>query len=135
MSDRPGPESGSDARAVAVALGYDPASGRAPVVLAKGHGTIAEQILSLAFAHGVRVREDADLAELLAAVDIDTEIPVEAMLAVAEILTYLYQANARLGETPGTATAARSPSDDGPWTDPRNDARAENQDGDHRQRP
>lgn len=133
MSDRPGPESGSEARAVAVALGYDPDSGRAPVVLAKGHGTIAEQILNLAFAHGVRVREDADLAELLAAVDIDTEIPVEAMLAVAEILSYLYRANTRLGETQGIA--ARSPSDDGPWTDPGDDARAEIQDGSHRRRP
>ena len=134
MSDRPGPESGSEARAVAVALGYDPASGRAPVVLAKGHGTIAEQILSLAFAHGVRVREDADLAELLAAVDIDTEIPVEAMLAVAEILTYLYRTNARLGESPGMA--ARGPTGAGPWSDPVDDGRGdETQDGGHRRRP
>ena len=42
---------------------------------------------------GVRVREDADLAEMLAAADIDTEIPVEAFIAVAEILRYVYAAN------------------------------------------
>jgi len=33
------------------------------------------------------------LAEMLAAVDIDSEIPVEAFLAVAEILRYVYAAN------------------------------------------
>ena len=42
---------------------------------------------------GVRVREDADLAEMLAAADIDTEIPVEAFIAVAEILRFVYAAN------------------------------------------
>ena len=40
----------------------------------------------------VRPREDADLVELLAAVDVDSPIPLEAFAAVAEILAYLYQA-------------------------------------------
>ena len=39
------------------------------------------------------MREDADLAELLSAADIDSEIPVEAFIAVAEILRYVYIAN------------------------------------------
>ena len=56
-------------------------------------GAIAEQILNIAFAQGVRVREDADLAQLLAAVDVDSEIPVEAFAAVAEILVYVWRAN------------------------------------------
>ena len=61
--------------------------------MASGRGGLAEKIVQIAFAEGVRVREDADLAELLAAVDLDSEIPVEAFLAVAEILRYVYAAN------------------------------------------
>ncbi|MBE1237053.1 EscU/YscU/HrcU family type III secretion system export apparatus switch protein [Phaeovibrio sulfidiphilus] len=80
---------------VAVALDYDPLAGdNAPRVVASGRGFIAEQILQLAFAHGVRVRKDADLVEVLSAVDIDSEIPLEAFMAVAEILAYVYHANA-----------------------------------------
>jgi flagellar biosynthesis protein len=82
-----------EAAKVAVALGYSPESQHAPKVLAGGRGAIAEQILNIAFAQGVRVREDADLAQLLAAVDIDSEIPVEAFAAVAEILVYVWRAN------------------------------------------
>jgi flagellar biosynthesis protein len=80
--------------AVAVALAHDPDSGHAPRVVAGGRGHIAEQIMEIAFANGVRVRQDADLAQLLTSIDLDSEIPVEAFAAVAEILTYVYQANA-----------------------------------------
>ena len=68
-----------------------------PRVVASGHGAIAEQILELAFANDVKVREDADLAQILAAVDVDCEIPIEAIVAVAEILAHVYRANG--GET------------------------------------
>lgn len=78
--------------AVSVALQED-RKGRAPRVIAAGRGTVAEQILALAFANGVKVREDADLAELLSAVDLESEIPLEAFTAVAEILSYVYRAN------------------------------------------
>ncbi|MEX2644150.1 MAG: EscU/YscU/HrcU family type III secretion system export apparatus switch protein [Acetobacterales bacterium] len=80
---------------VAVALRYEGEGETAPKVTASGRGTVAEQILALAFANGVKVREDADLAELLAAIDIDSEIPVEAFAAVAEVLAYVYRVNAR----------------------------------------
>ena len=62
----------------------------APEVVASGRGLIAEQILKLAFEHGVKVHEDADLAEILTALEIGEEIPVEAFIAVAEILRYVY---------------------------------------------
>ena len=91
--DTGGTEPPKNQRKVAVALEYVPGTERAPYVVASGHGAIAEQILQIAFAKGVKVREDADLAELLAAVDVDTEIPVEAFAAVAEILIYLYRVN------------------------------------------
>lgn len=80
-------------RQIAVALHYDERNGRLPRVTATGTGAVAEQILAAAFAAGVKVREDADLAEILAAVEVDSEIPLEALAAVAEILSYVYRAN------------------------------------------
>ncbi len=80
-------------RPAAVAIKNDDGDTALPRVVAKGHGTIAEQILALAYAHDVKVREDADLLELLDAIEIDSEIPLAALAAVAEILTYLYRAN------------------------------------------
>ncbi len=58
-------------------------------------GPSPNTILAPAFANGVKVREDADLAEILAAVEVDTEIPLEAFTAVAEILAYVYRSNGR----------------------------------------
>ncbi|MGE4220664.1 MAG: EscU/YscU/HrcU family type III secretion system export apparatus switch protein, partial [Alphaproteobacteria bacterium] len=58
-----------------------------------GRGWIAERILQAAFDHGIKVREDADLAGILATLEIGEEIPVEAFIAVAEILRYVYAAN------------------------------------------
>lgn len=81
---------------VAVALRYDPDEADAPTVVATGKGHIANQILEIAFAHGVKVRTDPDLAQVLAAVDIDSVIPLEAYVAVAEILSYVYRANNQL---------------------------------------
>ena len=66
---------------------------RAPRIIAKGQGAVAAQILELAFATGVKVREDANLAEILEAIEIDTEVPLHALAAVAEILSYVYRAN------------------------------------------
>jgi flagellar biosynthesis protein len=77
---------------VAVALKYDKARDAAPRVVAKGQGEMAEQIRAIAEQHGIIVRENAPLAELLAQVELDSPIPVEAYVAVAEILSYLYRA-------------------------------------------
>ena len=79
--------------ALAVAL-RDEAAGGNPRVTASGRGALAEQILEIAFARGVKVREDAELAEILAAIEVDSEVPIEALAAVAEILSYVYRANA-----------------------------------------
>jgi flagellar biosynthesis protein len=91
---------------LAVALGYVPEAEHAPRVLAGGRGAIAEQILNIAFAQGIRVREDADLVQLLATLDIDSEIPADAFAAVAEILVYVYRANGA-----AIATEATGPDD------------------------
>ena len=62
--------------------------------MASGKGTFAEQILEIAWTNDIKVREDADLAEVLTAIDVESEIPIEAFAAVAEILSYVYKANA-----------------------------------------
>jgi flagellar biosynthesis protein len=76
------------------AMGRDGAARpNAPRVVATGRGAVAEQILAIAFERGVPVREDSDLAQILAAVELDAEIPIDALAAVAEILSYVYRAN------------------------------------------
>lgn len=97
--ERPGRP--ANVRNAAVALSYDETKDSAPRVVASGHGAVAEAILALAFANGVKVRQDADLVEILSLVEIGDEIPVDALVAVAEILSYVYRANGRrLGQTP-----------------------------------
>jgi flagellar biosynthesis protein len=84
--------------AIAVALKHDP--GSLPRVIASGRGNMAERILEIAFQAGIKVREDADLAQMLAAVESNMPIPIACFEAVAEILNYLYRANATAAGTP-----------------------------------
>jgi flagellar biosynthesis protein len=86
-------------KTIAVAL-EEQANSQAPKITASGRGFVAEQILEIAFANGIKVREDADLIQVLAAVDVDSDIPTEAFAAVTEILAYVYRAN---GQTPPPA--------------------------------
>ncbi|MDX1486167.1 MAG: EscU/YscU/HrcU family type III secretion system export apparatus switch protein [Alphaproteobacteria bacterium] len=81
-------------REIAVALQHERDGDGLPRVIASGRGSVAQQILEIAFARGIKVREDSDLAEILAAVDVDCEIPLPALAAVAEILSYIYQESA-----------------------------------------
>jgi len=83
-----------DNKKKAVALKYDRLKDAAPTVTAKGQGTVAENIISLALAHGVQVKDDPDLVEVLASLDINQEIPAEIYVAVAELLAFVYGANA-----------------------------------------
>lgn len=88
-------------RAVAVALEANEENPDAPAqITASGRGKIAEQILDIAFKNGVKVREDQSLAELLVQLDLDTPIPSEAIVAVAEILAKVYEANENLSLNP-----------------------------------
>lgn len=96
---RPDSTAGGQGARTPIAIALD-AKGRdgalrpkSPRVVATGHGAVAEQILAIAFEKGVPVREDSDLAQILAAVELDAEIPIDALAAVAEILSYVYRAN------------------------------------------
>jgi flagellar biosynthesis protein len=96
------PEVTKDSRPIdkdkqAVALTYEKDKDQAPRVSAKGKGYIAEQIITLAKEHGIEIRQDKDLVNILAKLEIGTPIPVEAYAAVAEILSYIYKANKAAG--------------------------------------
>lgn len=83
-------------RGVAVALESGATAEALPKIVASGRGLLAEQIIKLAFENGVKVRQDSDLAELLATLDLDHEIPPEAVVAVAEILARVFEANSHM---------------------------------------
>ncbi len=76
----------------AVALRYDEARSRAPIVVAKGADEVAAKIRELATEHRVPLVEAPPLARVLfRAVDIGTEIPSALYMAVAQILSYVIQ--------------------------------------------
>jgi flagellar biosynthetic protein FlhB len=76
----------------AVALRYDDARMRAPRVVAKGADHMAIAIRTLAATHKVPLVEAPPLARALYAhVPLETEIPAALYVAVAELLTYIYQ--------------------------------------------
>lgn len=77
----------------AVALGYDQNADIAPKVLASGQGVVAEKIKEIARENNIPIYEDKGLIEILALLDIDEYIPLEAYAAVAEILSYIYKQN------------------------------------------
>lgn len=77
--------------AKAVALRYNSEIENAPVVVAKGQGTIAERIKAIAMENGVPLREDRPLAEYLMSLDLYEEIPPQLYGVVAEILAFIYR--------------------------------------------
>jgi flagellar biosynthesis protein len=81
---------------IAIALKYEKEKDLAPRVTAKGKGPIAEKILQLARENNIEIQKDKPLADILALIDINSPIPAQAYIAVAEILSYIYKANASL---------------------------------------
>jgi len=87
------PLKGKTDRITAVAIKDSDVKGKIPTVIASARGMLAEKILQIAFENDIKVREDGDLAELLAELEINSPVPSEALMAVAEILSYVYRAN------------------------------------------
>jgi flagellar biosynthesis protein FlhB len=77
---------------LAVALKYERGKMVAPIVVAKGAGTVAEKIRETARSAHVPIMEDKPLAQaLFKSVDIGEIIPEQLYKAVAEILAYVYR--------------------------------------------
>ena len=88
----------------AVALRYRAGQDEAPKVAAKGQGRLADKILALAREHGIPIKEDPDLVEVLARLEVDQEIPAELYMVVAEILAFVYRSNQQWSsQNPGGA--------------------------------
>lgn len=78
------------------ALKYDQATNMAPRVVAKGKGHIAEQIVQVARENDVPLLEDRNLANVLEAMELESEIPPELYRVIAEVLVFIYRLNGRL---------------------------------------
>lgn len=78
-----------DKQRVAAALAYRNGDA-APRVVAKGRGIMADTIIEKARASGVYVHESRELLNLLMQIDLDSHIPPQLYLVVAELLAWLY---------------------------------------------
>jgi flagellar biosynthesis protein len=81
----------------ATALRYEQGQ-RAPRVTATGAGLVADRILAAAREAGIPVRHDPALAEALAKLELDADVPQELWTAVAETLAWAYRLDAEAGE-------------------------------------
>ncbi len=82
-------------RKKAAALRYDPQKDRAPVVVAKGRGELAEKIIELAKREGIPVVEDRNLVEALLRIEVFEEIPPVLYEAVARVLVFVQEVRKR----------------------------------------
>ncbi len=78
----------------AVALKYD--GENAPTVTASGEGNIAEEIIRIAYEHGVPLREDAMLAALLGELELGEEIPQTLYRVIAEVIAFAYMVSGKV---------------------------------------
>jgi flagellar biosynthesis protein len=83
----------SDETRLAIALHYE--KGGAPVVVAKGRGTIGAKIVEIAKAHDIPIEENEILAGALSKVELGEEIPPDLYKAVAEVLVFVLRLSGR----------------------------------------
>lgn len=86
-------------REAAVALKYD--GERAPVVAASGMDDVAREIIRIARENNVPLYENAELAGILARLDLDQEIPETLYRVIAEILAFAFSLQGRTPEDAG----------------------------------
>ena len=60
---------------------------------ALGRGLLAERLIEEAKRHGIPIRENPDLVQILLELDLGQEIPPDLYQAVAEILIFVYRLN------------------------------------------
>jgi flagellar biosynthetic protein FlhB len=83
----------------AVALRYDEQRNGAPIVVAKGADEVAARIREIASQHGVPLVSAPPLARaMFRYIDVGREIPSPLYLAVAKVLTYVWQMRAAVAQ-------------------------------------
>jgi flagellar biosynthetic protein FlhB len=91
----------------AVALKYDPATMKAPKVIAKGQRLLALKIRELAKTHQIPIVENKPLARsLYKSTQVNQEVPAALYAAIAEILAAVYRLNPYKYRHRATASAA-----------------------------
>lgn len=73
----------------AVALKYDSEKDIAPVLIAKGSGYVAENILQKAAENNIPIVENSTVSEVLNTMELGSEIPPDLYQVVAEILAFV----------------------------------------------
>ena len=63
---------------------------QAPTLTAKGEGDLAEQIIELAMAYEVPIYENAELASVLARLELGDQIPEALYRTIAEIIAFAW---------------------------------------------
>ena len=99
----------------AVALRYDEKRMRAPIVVAKGADDVAAHIRKIAAEHRVPLFEAPPLARaLFRSVDLNREVPATLYVAVAQVLTYVFQLKAarQAGAAPPAPPSIEVPIDE-----------------------
>lgn len=82
---KPGKPNGSQMKNSAVALRYNPDKDYTPIVVASGHGHVAEKIINLADENGVPIYRDDSATALLTMLNVGQGIPPELYQLVAGI--------------------------------------------------
>lgn len=71
---------------IGVGIDYDPKTKSTPTVVAQERGKNVAQMLRVARRYGVKIHKDSSLAEALAVLDLNQEVPSELYEDIAELL-------------------------------------------------
>ena len=94
----------------AAALKYDMGQDMAPVVIASGYGSIAEQIINIAEQRGIPVYRDDSISSMLCMLDVGKSIPPDLYEIIAKVYSSILSVAAKY--RPG-GTGASEASGDG----------------------
>lgn len=89
-------QSNKNNRSKAVALRYREDEEKAPVVIASGYGTVAENIVEIAERKGIPVFRDDSAASLLCMLEVGRSIPPELYQAVAAVYAQILRISAEI---------------------------------------
>lgn len=105
--------SGRERRKSAAALAYDAKGGdKAPRVVAKGYGLVADMIIERAQEAGLYAHRAPEMVSLLMQVDLDSRIPPQLYQAVAELLGWLYRLESGVADEDAVGEAADTAASD-----------------------
>jgi flagellar biosynthesis protein len=93
----------------AAALGYEAGADRAPRVVAKGQGPVAQEIIRRARESGVAIHESPQLTAALMQFEVDQQIPPALYIAVAEVLAWAYGLESAAKPIQATEANRRNP--------------------------